>query len=379
MLSKAPELTGGFDDLLTLAAVDELLSRRGLRTPFLRIAKNGQVVSNSRFTRSGGAGAAIGDQVADDRVLELFLDGSTLVLQGLHRLWPPLVEFAGQLCAELGHPVQVNAYVTPASSRGFSAHYDVHDVFVLQLSGEKRWIVHEPVHPAPLHDQPWTDHRQAVAAVANEREPALDTVLCPGDSLYLPRGYLHAAESLGDVTAHLTVGVHPITRHAVVEALAALAAEEPALRASLPLGVDVSDTAQVGADIAATVATLRDWLQTADPEAVAKKLRARLGAATRQAPIAPLAQAAAAERVAQDSAIRLRGRLRPAVRTDGESIVIGLPDRQISLAPATEPAIRALIDGGEIVVGDLPGLPAHEQLALARLLLREAVVVPVPS
>ena len=82
-------------------------------------------------------------------MLELFLDGHTVVLQGLHRLWPPLIEFAGALTTDIGHPVQVNAYITPASSQGFSAHYDVHDVFVLQVAGEKRWRISEPVHPAP--------------------------------------------------------------------------------------------------------------------------------------------------------------------------------------------------------------------------------------
>jgi NAD(P)-dependent dehydrogenase (short-subunit alcohol dehydrogenase family) len=49
------------------------------------------------------------------------------------------------LAADLGHPTQVNAYITPPSSRGFSPHYDVHDVFVLQVAGEKHWRIHEPV------------------------------------------------------------------------------------------------------------------------------------------------------------------------------------------------------------------------------------------
>jgi len=115
--------------------VDELTSTRGLRTPFLRVAKDGKVVEPARFTRGGGAGAEIADQVADDRLAELFVDGSTLVLQGLHRTWPPLVGFGGRLAVELGHPVQINAYVTPPQNKGFSAHFDVHDVFVLQVPG----------------------------------------------------------------------------------------------------------------------------------------------------------------------------------------------------------------------------------------------------
>ena len=190
LLATAAELPRPFDDLFDLEAVDELLSRRGLRTPFLRMAKDGIVVDTARYTRSGGVGAAIADQVDDTAVTRLFADGTTIVLQALHRVWAPLIVFAGDLTAELGHPVQVNAYVTPPSSRGFSAHYDIHDVFVLQVAGDKRWIVHEPVHEWPLRTQPWTQHRARVER-AVESPPILDAVLRPGDALYLPRGFLH--------------------------------------------------------------------------------------------------------------------------------------------------------------------------------------------
>src|SRR4051794_27617011 len=119
LLSRAAELPAPFDDLLDAAAVDELVSQRGLRTPFLRMAKEGQVLSTGTFTRGGGAGASIGDQAADDRILARLDDGATLVLQALHRTWPPLVTFASRLSDELGHPVQINAYITPPGNRGF--------------------------------------------------------------------------------------------------------------------------------------------------------------------------------------------------------------------------------------------------------------------
>ena len=53
----AATLGQGFDDLFSPAAVDELISERGLRTPFLRMAKNGSVLAATSFTRSGGSGA----------------------------------------------------------------------------------------------------------------------------------------------------------------------------------------------------------------------------------------------------------------------------------------------------------------------------------
>src|SRR3954464_3396094 len=284
LLTRAEDTGNSFTDLLDLPAVDELLSRRGLRTPFLRIAKDGAVVDAKRFTTSGGAGAEVADQVSSEAVLRLFAEGSTVVLQGLHRLWPPLIEFADQLAADLGHPTQVNAYITPPSSRGFSSHYDVHDVFVLQVAGENHWQIHEPVLRDPLRTQPWNDQAAEVAAAA-QGEPVIDTVLKPGDSLYLPRGYIHSAEALGEISAHLTIGVHSVTRWAAVESaldlVRTLAAEDPELRGSLPLGVDLADPAATTEDVATVLAGLHRWLDEVDPAAVADALRARTWAQVR--------------------------------------------------------------------------------------------------
>ena len=86
----------------------------------------------------------------------------------------------------------MNAYVTPPSSQGFAPHYDTHDVFVLQISGEKHWLIHAPVHPDPLSTQPWTEHRAAVARAATA-SPSSTRCCAPGDALYLPRGWIHSA------------------------------------------------------------------------------------------------------------------------------------------------------------------------------------------
>src|SRR3712207_7315153 len=59
----------------------------------------------------------------------------------------------------------------------------------------------------------------------------IDAVLRPGDALYLPRGYLHSATALGAISAHLTVGIHSVTRWAAAESaldlVRVLAAEDP--------------------------------------------------------------------------------------------------------------------------------------------------------
>ena len=339
------------------------------------------MVPAARYTRSGGTGAQVADQVVDDRLLDLFVDGHTLVLQGLHRVWPALVDFAGQLVTDLGHPVQVNAYVTPSESQGFSAHYDTHDVFVLQVAGEKRWRIHEPVHPSPLRDQPWTDHRAAVEERATG-EPVIDTVLRPGDALYLPRGYLHAAEALGGVTCHLTVGVHPVTRHDLLSALVDLVADDVDLRAALPFGVDVADPADVQPDLDATVAALLARIRSVTAADVSSALAtARLGT-RRPAPLGPLAQAEALRTLSPQTVLAVRPHLDHVLDTDegdAGAVSVALPGRRIDLEAPSAKAVRALLDGAQLRVEELPGLEPEDALTLARRLVREGVVVTDPA
>ena len=376
LLTRAAELGGTFDDLLDATAVDELVSERGLRTPFLRMAKEGTVLPAARFTRGGGAGASVGDQAADDRVLRAMDDGATLVLQALHRTWPPLVRFAATLSAELGHPVQINAYITPPENRGFAPHYDVHDVFVLQVAGRKHWTIHEPVVPDPLDNQPWEGHRDLVGARAQNDAPLIDTVLEPGDALYLPRGTIHAAEALGETSIHLTVGIHPVTRFQLVRHLLDAAQDDPALRTSLPAAVDLGDPAVLGPQLAETIKALHAYLDSVPAERVARQVASRLMGQTRPAPIGPLAQLAAAAGLTARTPLRLRAGLRWTLREDAEHVTIVLLDSSIALPVAAAPALKIVLAGEPFVPGELPGLDDADQLTVSRRLLREGVVAP---
>jgi len=351
---------GDFSDLFSAGAVDELVSRRGLRTPFLRVAKNGATLPDASFTSPAGVGATIGDQADDTALWRELADGATLVLQALQRTWAPVGDFTAALAAELGHPVQANAYVTPPQNRGFDAHYDVHDVFVLQIEGTKRWIVHPPVHPDPLRDQPWTDRRGAVAEAAGG-EPHLDTVLEPGDVLYLPRGWLHAAEAQGEVSVHLTLGVHAWTRYALAEQLmrAALAElrDDPWMRGSLPLGVTGPDD-----EAAPVLARLRAALAEADPAPHFHRTRR---AQARPAPLGPLAQLAAVDGLGRGTPVRLRGALE--ARLEGRRLVTRVG--WLDFPEADLPALDRLLAGEVRTAGDLG-------LACAGRLLRAGVLVP---
>jgi lysine-specific demethylase/histidyl-hydroxylase NO66 len=378
LLSRAEELGSDFSDLLTPAAVDELVSERGLRTPFLRMAKDGAVQTAASYTRSGGAGAGITDQAADDKVLAAMGDGATLVLQALHRTWPSLVEFGARLSDELGHPVQINAYITPPQNQGFAPHHDVHDVFVLQVSGRKHWVVHEPVVTDPLDNQPFDAYKPEIAE--RVAEPALiDTVLGPGDSLYMPRGTVHSAQALGETSIHITVGVHPLTRYQLVRFLLDAVQDDPELRASLPMGVDLADPEVLSSQLTATVAALRTSLGQVPAARIAERVETNLMQRTRPEAIGPLAQLEAAEALTADSPLRRRLALRLRVRPADEgsdSVRLVLLDKTIKLPANAADAVEKALSGKVFASEDLPGLESEEQLTLTRRLLREGVLVP---
>lgn len=376
LLSRASQLGQDFGDLFSLAAVDELVAHRALRTPFVRMADEGVVLDPSRYTGPGGFGAEVGDQLDSGKVLQEFAGGATLVLQALHRTWQPLADFTRELVAELAHPAQVNAYVTPASSRGFDPHYDVHDVFVIQIHGEKHWTIHAPVHDNPLRDQPWTDHREAVARQA-EGAPAIDETFRPGDVLYLPRGWIHSATALGGTSIHLTIGVSALGSWDIVRHLVADSSGNAGLRSSLPLGFDATDAAALETLVHQTVDALTDQLKSSAhrPDHIGRRLARTLQDFTPAEPISPIATVEAIATLDGTAQVSWRRGLAYRLEEGESQLRIVLTTRTVSLPAEASPAVLALTGGATVSAGNLVGLDSQSSLVVARRLVREGILV----
>jgi hypothetical protein len=198
---------GRFDDLLSVADVGRLLTSGGLRYPGFRLAKAGAKLDVTSYTTDLSWRPVPFTGTAEvERVLAEFEDGATIVLQALHMNWPALAAFCRSLESELGHSAQANAYFTPRSAQGLPVHHDTHDVFSLQVSGEKRWLVYDPVFELPLKNQ-----RYKAETMGEPGAPIIDVTLRAGDTLYLPRGWLHEAKTSETDSLHITVGVNVYT------------------------------------------------------------------------------------------------------------------------------------------------------------------------
>ncbi len=78
-----------------------------------------------------------------------FAGGYTIVLESVHRYVRAIASLLQAIEIELNFSTQVNAYITPPGSQGFVAHYDEHDVLILQIRGSKLWHLYDGADVAP--------------------------------------------------------------------------------------------------------------------------------------------------------------------------------------------------------------------------------------
>ena len=222
------------------------------------MVKEGTTIAPSSYTKSARIQSKSLDDLIDaGRVYELFGDGATIVLQALHRYWTPLSHFCRDLESELTHPVQVNLYLTPPVSQGLDIHYDTHDVFVLQVAGVKHWRVWHSAFDSPLA------HQKRTGKFQDPGDAAIDVELKPGDALYIPRGFLHAAQTLDRESAHMTIGILNITWIDILKKLIARAESEPAFRGSLPAGF-AGDPASLSDPLRDVLSNFAAWVGEQD-------------------------------------------------------------------------------------------------------------------
>jgi bifunctional lysine-specific demethylase and histidyl-hydroxylase NO66 len=364
-----------YDGLLSLSDVDAALSGHGLRRPSVRLVRDGEVIDPTSWTRRVRTGAVTVDDAIDPgRVLDHFASGATVVLQSLHRWWPPIARFCRELETDLGHAVQANAYLTGPRAVGLAPHHDTHDVFVLQLHGTKQWTVREPLVEAPLR------RHRSDADVAARQPVRLTAELVPGSCMYLPRGFVHSAQAQEGSSLHLTLGVLATTAADVVRRVAHLAGDHPALRRSLPAGW-ATDPAMAGQVVKDIVAELVSFVGSLDPDEIADSMAERFAASREPSLVGRLVDLDRLSTLDDRTVITRRDRIGPGVVDAHDQLVrLRTADRTVELPAALAPVVSRLLDGRSRTVGELAdALDAPSRLVLVRRLVREGLLTIVTS
>ncbi len=166
-----------------------------------------------------------------EAVLADMREGCTLVLDQLHKKDPKLGLLCRALAPDFGHPFQSNLYLTPPHGKGFTPHWDNHDVFILQVVGSKKWQIEKErrVYPTKTENM-GLEGREL-------RGELLSFTLDQGDLIYIPRGFVHAAESGAEASLHITLGLTGIFLEDFLYAtIQAAIQRDDRLRAVMPIG-----------------------------------------------------------------------------------------------------------------------------------------------
>jgi hypothetical protein len=346
---------GRFDDLLSLDDVERMLCSGGLRHPAFRLVKAGARLDLGDYTTDlPWRPVPFTGTIDVASAVSAFADGATVVLQALHHTHPPLAAFCRLLEAELEQPVQTNAYYTPRGSQGLPVHHDTHDVFCLQVAGRKRWLVYEPALELPLRNQRYRSE------LGEPGGPVLDIELEPGDTLYMPRGWLHEALTSDEDSLHLTIGVNVYTWLDAMRAALEECADDLELRRSVP---------EDGVASADLLGVLEARLQ---PDDVVRRRRSKLVRTRRPVLEDALSQLRASDALTTETLLERR----PTVLSEHDDGTLVFEGKRIRVPERAVPELRAIADSlGPFRADELPGeLDAESRLVLLRRLIREGFV-----
>lgn len=220
--------------LFSYDALNELLAQSSLWSPAtLKVWIDKHAVPAVRYCTATQTWN--GEELRPDpRKVSAWLSrGASVILNGAESMTPAFRAVADCLeRALLGYAV-ANIYFSYNGHQAFDSHYDDHEVFAIQIAGEKKWRVYEGRLDNPI-GQPAAGaqnvHDQARGRVAFEH------TLRPGEMMYIPRGQYHDALATSEASLHVTFSVQPANGLAVLDILKSEATRESLFRDDLPLG-----------------------------------------------------------------------------------------------------------------------------------------------
>lgn len=306
-----------------------------------------------------------------DRIRRYFSEGHTIIVNSVHDFSAPVATLVQNMQERMSFAVEANAYLTPPAAQGFKPHYDTHDVIVAHVAGEKQWRVYGPEAACPLNELTNGDPFRREQLPEPER-----FTLRAGDVLYIPRGWIHEAESDEQTALHLTLGIHVTAgRDLVSSALDALCRIHPEFREPLPIGflrrpTDVETLSNL-------LRKLSDLLQAEGSAAAALDAiedefvhRGRSGGDGQL-----VASAEALRHIDPATALVRRRHLPARVVETGAGVALQFSQSLIEGPPIYRSAMEfVLMSEDAFTVGELPALDTERQIAFARSLVRDGLV-----
>ena len=307
---------------------------------------------------------------------QVYDQGKSVVMMGVQQRWPAVAELCRNLEVVFHCPVHANMYLTPAGSQGFSAHYDPHEVFILQLEGIKHWRLYDRTELLPLASD-------KVVPPAPPLGAAREVCLKPGDLLYIPRGHVHDAYTADSFSLHLTVGIN-VYRWADLlhHALACASRKESQFRESIPGGALPGAGSGLKQQFKHLLALLLDSAHCDQlfDDAAASLADQFYG----QLPMLPGTQFSSQvdlEQIGLDTVLEKHRHAICRILENDEGVAIAFPGNRVAGPHRIGSALRFIANTARFAVRELPDeLNDQGKVVLARRLIREGLLTPaMPS
>lgn len=135
-----------------------------------------------------------------------YKDNASIILNGIDDMSNRYASCCKAIDDKYCKRTVTSMYRTPMKARGFDPHFDMDDVIVLQVAGTKKWYFEHLAIESPV--------RRLAQGVTSSFNESSAVTLKPGDWYFIPAGYVHHAQCLGEESLHMTFSMHsPRTYH----------------------------------------------------------------------------------------------------------------------------------------------------------------------
>ncbi len=315
-----------------------------------RLFTRGRLVPRDAYLDQAGALRA-------DVMQKLWASGVSITMRGLEDYSNGTLALARTLEAFVHCPVQVNLYMTPGEGQGLGAHFDDHDVLVLQIHGAKTWEIYpdsDGIKSAPKNGGPGARPAGTPTVVTLEA----------GGWLYVPKGMWHEVRNkAAEPSIHFTISFHPLTWGRMIQqGLDKALRDEPSFKMSCPAGASVTAD-QIGRYLS----VIQSFVDNPDVYYGGYKHLEM-----------PVPSVELTDRVNLDAAKATTGFIwrsdEVAIDASGVELDLGYRRRPILLRPELAPVIRWMTQKGVFRPSELESLDADSALLLCKFLTNVGVL-----